>query len=72
MQCNAIKLQPKFCNLYWFFLQESVLPIEYLEKQIAPELESCLEHDDWVSGIHVNEDFVLTGGCCKGFQIILC
>ena len=44
-----------------FGLQESVLPIEYLEKQIAPELQSCLEHDDWVSGIHVNDKFVLTG-----------
>jgi len=40
---------------------ESVLPIEYLKKQIVPELESCLEHDDWVSGIQLNDDFVLKG-----------
>lgn len=38
-----------------------MLPIEYIEKQEAPELESCLEHDDWVSGIHVADTFVLTG-----------
>ena len=38
-----------------------MLPIEYLEKQVAPELESCLEHDDWVSGIHLSDQHVLTG-----------
>ncbi|XP_076813698.1 ribosome biogenesis protein wdr12-like [Clavelina lepadiformis] len=40
---------------------ESVLLVEYFEKENAPELELCLDHKDWMSGVQLDEDFILAG-----------
>lgn len=37
-------------------LQESVLKIEYVEQQPAPEPEDSLLHDDWVSCVRASGD----------------
>ena len=39
---------------------ENVIEIEYFEKYPAPEPQDCLLHDDWVSGVHVSNDWILT------------
>lgn len=40
---------------------EEVIEIEYFEKHPAPEPQDCLLHDDWVGGVHVMNDYILTG-----------
>ncbi|KAK6620315.1 hypothetical protein RUM44_006716 [Polyplax serrata] len=40
---------------------ENVVSIEYFQKHPAPEPQDCLLHDDWVGGVHVTNDYILTG-----------
>ena len=42
-----IRLGYSVCKLF----QETVLDIEYVERQAAPRPEQSLEHDDWVSAV---------------------
>lgn len=45
---------------------ESVIAIEYLEKQAPPKTDDIYEHDDWVSGVHSMTGYILTGSYdCK-------
>ena len=43
--------------LLFYFSQESVIELEYIERQAAPEPEDSLQHDDWVSAIHAKNDW---------------
>lgn len=40
---------------------EGVVTVEYVERQPAPQPDDCLLHDDWVSAVHVSDDWILTG-----------
>nr|CAB3267682.1 ribosome biogenesis protein wdr12-like [Phallusia mammillata] len=40
---------------------ESVLPVEYFEAKESPELKSSLSENDWISGIQLNKQHILTG-----------
>lgn len=40
---------------------EDIVEIEYVERFPAPEPQDCLLHDDWVSAIQANGEFILTG-----------
>jgi len=40
---------------------EDVIEIEYVERFPAPEPQDVLLHDDWVSAIQANGDWILTG-----------
>ncbi|XKL66223.1 hypothetical protein PGB90_009643 [Kerria lacca] len=35
--------------------------IEYIEATPAPEPLDCLEHDDWVSAVHMSSEWILSG-----------
>ena len=42
-------------------LTESEIEIEYILKEDEPELSQTLQHDDWISGIDINnKDLILT------------
>jgi len=47
------------------YLQESVVPIEYFEAQDAPELQNTLSENDWVSGVEIEDQYILTGKPCS-------
>lgn len=40
---------------------EDVIEIEYVERYPAPEPQDCLVHDDWVSAVEANGNWILTG-----------
>lgn len=40
---------------------EDIIEIEYVERFPAPEPQDCLLHDDWVSAIQANGEWILTG-----------
>jgi len=40
---------------------EDIIEIEYVERFPAPEPQDCLLHDDWVSAIEANGEWILTG-----------
>lgn len=40
---------------------EDIIEIEYVERFPAPEPQDCLMHDDWVAGVEVRGDWILTG-----------
>jgi len=40
---------------------ETVIPLEYIEKNQPPEPQISVNHDDWVSAVRVCGDLVLTG-----------
>lgn len=46
-------MSPKMFNLNF---QETVIPLEFVEKQGAPEPVDSLEHDDWVSAVQALND----------------
>lgn len=40
---------------------EDIIEIEYVERFPAPEPQDCLLHDDWVSAVEANGEYILTG-----------
>ncbi|XP_014294569.1 ribosome biogenesis protein WDR12 homolog [Halyomorpha halys] len=40
---------------------ETVIDVEYVERLPAPEPQDCLLHDDWVSAVHVCNNWILSG-----------
>lgn len=48
---------------------EDVVEVEYFEKHPAPEPQDSLLHDDWVSGVHVMGDWILSGCYDNSVQI---
>lgn len=36
---------------------EHTIVIEYVEATPPPEIADCLMHDDWVSAVHVNDNW---------------
>ncbi|KAG1667944.1 Ribosome biogenesis protein WDR12 [Nymphon striatum] len=41
--------------------EEDVLNIEYIEKLSAPKPKNSFQHDDWVSAVHSQDQWILTG-----------
>ncbi|CAI7993738.1 Ribosome biogenesis protein WDR12 homolog (Fragment), partial [Geodia barretti] len=42
-------------------LQEAVIEIEVIERNPPPRLADVFDHKDWVSGVHINTHYILTG-----------
>ncbi|XP_057299577.1 ribosome biogenesis protein WDR12 homolog [Hydractinia symbiolongicarpus] len=40
---------------------ESVIEIEYILKEDSPKLEQSLIHDDWISGLDISNQFIISG-----------
>lgn len=36
---------------------EGIITVEYVERLPAPQPEDCLMHDDWVSAVHVSDNW---------------